>query len=210
MAKKRKQKSKLINIQESLEKLWIFIKKRLKKLRLKLFSKYTNWHYQLSLRTFLSSKKLRYKPNTFLYRRWFLLLSAAYLLIAGILSFLLNTPQTREEAGSLLVNSAVMVGGSLAIVVSFAQFTIQHAAENLPKNFYRVATSLGKYLAIFLLNTGICLILLGGSVVYGNLGWGLSKISINIAFILITTSFFLLLLLLYWVREDVDVKYPFL
>lgn len=208
MAKKR---TKKIGVKERYQltrkaiELWFLsTKRKLKRLKKKWLSKIKYWRYVLSLKTFLRIKKLRYVVNTFIFRYWFYILSIFYLVASVVLAFKLNVPQTRDEAANLLVNSAVMVGGSLAIVVTFAQFTIQNAAENLPKNFYRIATNLGKYLAVFLLNTGICIALLSGATLYGKLGLGLSRLSINIAFLLIAMSFYFLLLLLYWVREDVN------
>jgi hypothetical protein len=109
-----------------------------------------------------------------------------------------------EDAHELFIGVGTMVGGSLAIVASFALFTVQNASSNLPKDFYRVATDIKKYYFIFLFDCFISAVFFLFALFYGRLHLGWAIFAFPVATILFGFSFYLLFLLLLTTKEDVD------
>lgn len=162
----------------------------------------------LAMNYFLAPRFLSFKLNTFLSRGGLVVFTIAYFtsvyICLLVLSRYVSLAIEIGIARDFFIGAAAMVGGTLAIVASFAQYTIQHAAEQLPKDFYKLATSLKRYLIIFMADVIITLSLFCAAFSYGRLNMGLSALSIQIGVLLVAASFYLILLLLRQVRIDVD------
>ena len=215
---KTRQNSFWNETRENLDNQWVKCKGYLKTVQ-KLIKKYKNaielksieilqyMQYKLSMTYFLLPKKISYVVRAWLRKfgsKFFAILFFSTLLIFTLLlGQRVNLSLSIEIARDFFIGGAVMIGGSLAIVATFALFTIQNAAENLPK-FYKVATDIKKYLFMFLINALIAMALFVFSLVYGRFHLGYSSISIQIGLIGIGTSFYILFVLLYNLRDDID------
>ncbi|MCJ7792375.1 MAG: hypothetical protein MUP45_00105 [Candidatus Marinimicrobia bacterium] len=157
---------------------------------------------------FHTPKFIKFHSNSLMAKYGFILFSLLYFisLMVGVvfLNSKVNLSIDRGTATGLLFAAGAMVGGALAIVASFALFTIQNASESLPKGFYEIATNNKKYALIFF-NVGlISLILFGAGAGYGLAGYGLSEEVIQGTLFLIGLSFYLLYFLLRTIRTDVN------
>ncbi len=198
------------------DKLVVFRNTAIGKIKeeLNIVSKKVTYYYYLSL--FFLGKNLYLIPKVVkhlisrMLKYWFEIFSFFYLTSILFLPFFFNSifdvSSIISEGQSFFLNSAVMVGGSLAIIAGFAQFTIQQASESFPKDFYKIVVNITKYFFIFLVTALISLSLFFSSIFYGKLYLGYSKLSINVGLVLIGISFYLVILLLFQVYKDVDKK----
>lgn len=171
--------------------------------------RFRQWsEYLIAMNSFLLLTFLLFKINTLLQKFGIWLFSIFYfgflIFAIHILNIYTNLTIEIGVARDFFIAAGAMVGGTLAIVVSFALFTVQQAAEQLPKDFYRLATNLKKYLIIFLADVLITLLLFCGALTYGQLKIGMSHFSIQIGLLFVGSSFYLILLLLNQVKNDVD------
>jgi len=205
-------KELLSNFQKELKKQHKKYKKQLLKHKQLVRKKATQLlqylQYSVSIGAFSLPKKASYHIQVISQKHGIYIFSSLYFLVLFlVVSYLakkVNLSIHPDDAQEFLIGSAAMIGGSLAIVVSFGLFTVQHAAENLPKDFYKVATDIRKYLIIFLVDSFITITLFIGALSYGKLQAGLSSLSIQLAVTMIGISFYLIFLLLYTIKEDVD------
>lgn len=177
-------------------------------IKAKIILKIQYFQYRIMLNSFLFPRKILYYTRRKFQKIGLHFFTTIYfcllVLVVIHLGKQINLSISPTEAQQFFLGSAAMVGGALAIVVSFSLFTVQQAADHLPKDFYKVATDIKKYLLIFLTDAIISIILFLYTISYGKFNFGLSALSIQIALIAIGISFYLLFLLLYKVREDVD------
>lgn len=134
----------------------------------------------------------------------FVVYFATLTVFIGILGKEYDLRLLNDTATTLFISAAAMIGASIAIVATFGQFTIQYAAEKLPKNFYNIAINIKTYFFIFWLLCLVTFVLFLEGLLYGKLQLGLSEISIQIGFILIGASFYLIYRLFISVINDVN------
>jgi hypothetical protein len=205
--KKIKQKQ-LCFIKKMLSELEFFTKKKIENVISKLSWSKQYVEYMLAKYIFLTPRFLSFQIRGIISKYGGILFTTIYfatvILSIEILGNIIDLSIEIELARNFFIGAAAMVGGTLAIVASFAQFTIQQAAEQLPKDFYRLATNLNKYLSIIITDILITLVLFCGALTYGKTYIGYSAFSIQVGLLLIALSFYLILLLLNQVRADVD------
>lgn len=155
------------------------------------FPKYVGYRYQVLI--------MRYGSYVF-----FTFYFSILFIFVGMLGYKYDLILLGDMAASLFIGAAAMIGASIAIVATFGQFTIQYAAEKLPKNFYNVAINMKKYFAIFWCLCGVTFGLFLEGLLYGKLHLGLAELSIQIGLLLLGTSFYLIYILFITVINDVN------
>lgn len=164
--------------------------------------------YWIKKQFFLLPKRIgyQYKTLTKKYGNYLVLITyfIVLILLVHLLGSIYDLRLTKDTATTLFIGAATMIGASIAIVATFGQFTIQYAAEKLPKNFYNVAINLKTYFFIFWCLCFVTFTLFLEGLLYGKVQLGLSEMSIQVGFILIGTSFYLIYKLFITVINDVN------
>ncbi len=127
-----------------------------------------------------------------------LLLSFVYFLGPYIAIF------DRSDALTFFTAVAAMIGGILAIIFSLSILLMGNAAERIPVGFYETAAKDNVHDLIFFLITACALVVFSFSLLFGNLGLGLSTASLQLSLILVGFVFYLTFILYQRVRTRLN------